>query len=141
MLRLFLYGNSLSLTVKLNYTEALRIVHIISENCGSLCLFRGSPQSLCKAVSVEDVVSKYHRHRVVTDKFLSYYKGLRKTVGRGLHLIAQAYSELVSVSQEILKPRCVRRCGYNKNVLYARIHKHRQRIIYHRLVIYGQKLL
>ena len=45
--------------------------------------------------------------------------------------------ELVSVTQQAFKTRLILGCGDDQNFLYACQHQHRQRIIYHRFVIYG----
>ena len=57
-----------------------------------------------------------------------------------MHFVGKLYTELMAVSEQCLKTRGVLRCGDDQDVADACIHKNRQRIIDHRLVIDREKL-
>ena len=67
-------------------------------------------------------------------------KRLGQAVGAGLDLVLQMQAVLAAVTQQRLKARGVGRGGDDQNVLNARQHQGRQRIVDHRLVIDGQQL-
>lgn len=76
MLRLLLDGKCLAVLIKFHYTVFSGITHIIAEN--SCALFSGSysAQYCGKALSVENIISQYQCHSVITDEIRTDDKGI-----------------------------------------------------------------
>ena len=142
--RLLLNAYSLAAGVKFHHAEALRIRDIVAEDRRPLVLLRVHDrilQNVAEMVPVEDVVAENHCAGVVTDKLFAEQECLGEAVGARLHLVLQVNSELASVTQQRLEPRCVVRRTDDQDFVYARQHQRTQRIINHRLVIDRQQLL
>ena len=75
-----------------------------------------------------------------TDKISSDYECLSKSVRTRLDGICKINAKLMTVTKQIFKSRCILRSRYDKNITDSCIHKHRHRIINHRLIIYRQQL-
>ena len=88
----------------------------------------------------KDVVAQHHSHRFIADKVGTNDKGLCQSIRRRLNSIGQVHTKLVSITQQVLKSRCILRCGDNQNVTDACVHQDRHRIINHRFVIDWQEL-
>ena len=80
MFRLFLDGYRLAVPVKFHDAESLRVVHVISENGGSLALL-GIPnrrlQALVEAMPRKNVIAQHHRNRIAADERLADDERLR----------------------------------------------------------------
>ena len=142
--RLLLNAYSLAAGVKFHHAEALRIRDIVAEDRRPLILFRVRDsflQNVSEMVSIENVVTKDHCAGIVADKLFAEQECLGEAVGARLHLVLQVNSELASVTQQRLEPRCVVRRADDQDFVYARQHQRTQRIIDHRLVIDWQQLL
>ena len=107
MLRLLLDGKCLAVLIKFHHTVFSGITHIIAEN--SCALFSGSysAQYCGKALSVENIISQYQCHSVITDEIRTDDKGICQPAGLILHRIFQAHAQLAAVSQQFLKYRKV----------------------------------
>ena len=91
-------------------------------------------------MSEEDVVAEHHGNGIIPDELFTDDESLCQSVRAWLHFVGKLYTELMAVSEQCLKTRCVLRCGDDQDVADACIHKNRQRIIDHRLVIDREKL-
>ena len=71
--RFFLDGNGFSVLIKIDHSETLRIVDVITKNgCLSLlCILCGVAQNFSESVSIENVIPEYHGTGILSDKFLS----------------------------------------------------------------------
>ena len=140
---LLLDGFRLAVLVERDNAETLRIIHVVAEyrSAGSrIRIPHCCHQALPETVSEEDVVTQDHAYIVTADEFFTDNECLRKSVRAWLHGIGQMNAELMAVSQQFLKPRCIRRRGNDQYIPYPCPHQNRHRIIDHRLVIDRQQL-
>ena len=133
----------MAVLVKRDDAEAFGVVDIVAEHRAAAVggVGGGGLQALGETGAVEDVVAQNHGAAVVTDELLTQDERLGQAVRRRLDLILQMQAVLAAVAQQRLKARGVRGGGNDQNVLDARQHQRRQRIVDHRLVIDGQQLL
>ncbi len=82
---------------------------------------------------MEYVVAQNQTHAVVADKLLADDERLRQTVGTRLLGILEPHAVIGSVAQQTAETAQILRSGYYEYVADARQHKHRYRIINHRL--------
>ena len=144
MRRLLLDGNGLPVLVELDHAITLRIVHVIAEHARTftgLGLRHGLAQGRAQAVAVEDVVAQHQRARFARDELLAQEERLCQPVRAGLHLVGKAHAVMRAVTQEPLEVRQVLRRADNQDVADAGHHQHAERVVDHRLVVYGQQLL
>ena len=93
---------------------------------------------MAEAVAVEQIVAEHHGNAVVADEVLADYKRLGESLGLGLDGVGELQTELASVAEQTLELGRIVYGGDYEYFAYAREHERRQRIVYHRLVIYGQ---
>ena len=139
---LFLNVGGVAVLVKRNDAETLGVVDVVAKDGAAAIgsVGGGIFQTLGEARAVEDVVAQDHGAAVVANELLAQDKRLGQAVGAGLDLVLQMQAVLAAVTQQRLKARGVGRGGDDQNVLNARQHQGRQRIVDHRLVIDGQQL-
>jgi hypothetical protein len=89
---------------------------------------------------VENIITQDHCHGIASNKFLTDDKSLGQSVRAWLYRIAQLNAELVAVAQKSFKPWRVVRSGDNQDIPDSRIHKDRQRIVYHWFVVNRKQL-
>ena len=140
-LRLLLNGDGLPLFIKGNDAEALRIIHIVTEDRRPSLLRGGLSQNLPEAVARENIVPENHRDGIPADKVRPDQEGLGEPVRRGLYSIAQTDAKLRSVTEKLLKAGRIHRRGDQEDIPDAGVHKNGERIIDHRLVIDRKQLL
>ena len=106
MFRFLLDAQTVAFLVEFCHAVALRVVHIVAEDGGTVVLF-GIDDSLlqhaCKATTVEDVVTKHQTGTVVADKLFTDNEGLSQSVGGGLFCIFEAHAEIAAVAQQTLE--------------------------------------
>ena len=143
-LGLLLDGDGVVLPVELHHAEALRVVDAVAEDRGALPRLgarHGAAQAPRQAVAVEDVVAQDQGAGLAARKVVSDDEGLRQAVGFGLLGVGEAHSEVRAVAQEPLEVGQVLWCGDDQDVPDARQHEGGERVVDHRLVVDGQKLL
>ena len=103
---LFLNRKAVALLVKLSYTIAFRVRDPIAKDS---CLFinlgimYGILQQFRKTCAIEDVVTKYKAHTIITDEILSNDESLGKSVRRGLLGILEVYAIVRTITKQTLK--------------------------------------
>ena len=139
---LFLNVGGVAVLVKRDDAETLGVVDVVAKDGAAAIgsVGGGILQALGEARAVEDVVAQDHGAAVVANELLAQDKRLGQAVGAGLDLVLQMQAVLAAVTQQRLKARGVGGGGDDQNVLNARQHQGRQRIVDHRLVIDGQQL-
>ena len=143
LFRFLFNGNRFSVLVEFHDAETLRIIYIVSENSGTFacfCIVYSSFQALFEAMSCENVVTKDHTYGVVADEFLADDKCLSKSVRAWLYSIGKVDTELMAVTEKLLKSRGILRGGDDQDITDACVHKNRHRIVDHRFVKDRQKL-
>ena len=99
MLRLLLDRKCLAVLIELHYAVFSGIAHIITED-GRAFFSGGYFTKHCrKALPVENIISQYQCHSVVTDEFRSDDKSIREATGFVLHRILETHAQLTAVSQ------------------------------------------
>ena len=101
----------------------------------------GLPQLRLKAGSVEDVVTQHHAGGVIPDELAADDKGLRQSVRRRLFRVSEVHTVVRTVPEQALEARQVIGGGNDEDIPDTGQHQDGDRIVDHRLVIDGQKLL
>ena len=140
---LLLDGDGPPLRIELHDAEALGVVHVVAEDRGParLCVLDGARQVARQTVAVEDVVAEHERAGLTIDELLANGEGLGQAVRRGLLRVGEADAEARAVAQQTFEVGQVLRRGDDQDVLDARQHEGRQRVVDHRLVVDRQQLL
>ena len=140
---LLLDGDGLALAIELHDTEALGVVHMVTEDRGAarLRVLDGLLEVTRESVTVEDVVAEHEGARLAGDELLADGEGLSQAVGARLLGVGQVHAVARAVPEQALKIWKVCRRRDDQNVPNARQHKGGQRVVDHGLVVDRQQLL
>jgi len=91
-------------------------------------------------MAIKNVVAQHQRAGALSNKTSAYGKGMGQSIRAGLDSILKVQAPFTSITQKLLKPRCILRSRDNQNVAHARQHERAQGIVNHRLVVNRQQL-
>lgn len=143
MSRLLFYRDASAGSIELGYAIALGVVDAVAENVSLVTLLDTVScliELLFKARSMEDIVAEDEAYRIIAYEVGSDDESLRQTFGTWLNGIAHLYTEGMAVAQKAYEAGDIVGRGDEEDVADAGLHEHRQRIIYHRLVVDWQEL-
>ncbi len=89
----------------------------------------------------KDIIAQYQRAGRISHEIAPDKECLRDPSRVRLHGVANPYSPLVAIAQELLEERLVLRCGDGENIGDPRQQQCRQRVVDHRLVVNRHELL
>ena len=113
---------------------------MISKYRCAVALRGSAPQIGRKIVAVENVVTQNQHGMMLPDEFAADDKGLRQTVGRGLHLVLKVYTPVSACTKEPRKQRRVIGRRNNQDIANPRQHQRAEWIVNQRFVINRQEL-
>ena len=114
---------------------------MVAEDGAARLLLVRPMQDVRQAVAEEDVVAQHHCRGRPGKEIAGQQVGLRQTFGSFLDDPGKADAPLAAVTQKAPELRLVLGRGDDRDVADAGQHKHRDRIIDHRLVVDRQQLL
>ncbi len=91
-------------------------------------------------VAIENVIAKNQRTMAVAEECFTDKKGLRQTVGAGLHGVLQVDAPLAAITKQLFEARRVLLGGDDKYVAYAGQHQRAERVVNHGLVVHRNQL-
>src|SRR6478735_1804847 len=141
LLWLLFHAQQFAVWAYLGDTIALGVVDTITEEGRTVQLVAHALELLHETGTIKDIVAQNQAHRVGTDELTANDEGLGQAVRRRLHGIAEAHAELFTGAQKELETWQILWGGNDQHVPDAGQHQHRQRVVDHRLVVDGQKLL
>ena len=90
---------------------------------------------------VVDVVTQYQCTGAIADECFADDESLRQPIRAGLHGVLQIHAPLATISQQLLKARCILRRADDEHIADTRQHQGAQGVIDHGLVVHRQQLL
>ena len=133
----FLYGETITVYVKLSHAVTLRIIHPVTEHrcflflfCRVYCL----TQQGGKTVPVKNVVTQHKADGIVPDELFPDKEGLCQSVRRGLLGVLKMYAIIRSIAQQPFEPWQVIRGGDDQDIPNTGQHQDGDGVIYHRFV-------
>ena len=129
--------------VKFHHAVAFGVVDAIAKDSGLALLFgrdHGIAEHGAPSAAVEDVVAQNEAGAIVADKLLADDECLCQSVGRRLFGIGELHAVVRSIAQQTLESGQVLRRGDDENLADASKHQHRDGVVHHRFVEYGDEL-
>ena len=136
---LLLDGDGLAVRVELHDAKGARVLHVIAQHGGAGADVFGLVQQLLHAVMIEDVVAQREADAVVPDEPLADLDGVRDAAGRLLLLVGDADAEVLPVAEQADERLHLTGRGDDQDLRDAAVDQQGQRIIDHRLVVYGDQ--
>jgi hypothetical protein len=127
--------------VELDDPVALGIRGHVAEDRGAAPPITRGAELFRQAVPVEDVVAEDEADLVGADEGAPDHEGVGEPARVRLNRIGETKPELGAVAEELLEKLLIVRRGDDQDVRDAGQHQRGQRIVDHRLVVDGQKLL
>ena len=113
---------------------------MVGEDSCAAGIFIRFLQEVGQAVVTENIIAQHQYRWGAGQKMFLQNKGLRQTVGAGLHFILQRNTPLATIAQNALKLVYIIGGGDNHDLTYTSHHQHVQGVIDHRLVVDRQQL-
>src|SRR5699024_8352245 len=100
-----LFFNALCFAVVINFhhPKALGITHAIAKDGGSAQVLDGFFQFGTKTLPVKYIIAQNESYIIITDKLLTYRKGLGQSLWFGLYFILQLNAPIGAVAQQVLE--------------------------------------
>ena len=141
MSRLFFEAECFPLFVKFDNAVALGVADVVSENGGTFVLRGGMLHGFCEVGAVEDVITEHEGATFACDEIFANQERLREAVRARLDGVTDGNAELAAVAEERGEKMRILRRRDDEDVIDAREHESRERVINHRLVINRHELL
>jgi hypothetical protein len=139
--RLFFEADRPSLGVEFDNAVTFRIANEVAEHRGALGPFARGAEHVGEAVAEENVVAERQRDAVVTDEVPAKNERMGEAVGAFLDGVGEPQAEITAVAEQAHEAGLVLGRGDDQDVLDARQHQRRQRVVDHRLVVDRHELL
>ncbi len=123
------------------YTVSLRIEDFVSKDSSTLNAVAQFREAGSEPITVEQVVTEYEHHRIVSDEVGADRECLRETFRFGLFGVLEADTPLRTITEQLLELWLVGRCCDDQNFSDASEHERGERVVDHRLVVDVHQLL
>src|SRR5699024_73076 len=103
MLRFLFNAGSFAVFINFDHPKALGITHAVAEDGGSAQVLDGFFQLRTKTLPVKYIITQNESYIIITDKLLTYRKGLGQSLWFGLYFILQLNAPIGAVAQQVLE--------------------------------------